>query len=84
MCLGIPAIVTAITDRHLGMAQADCNGIRREINLSLLVLQGQPLEALVGRWVLLHVGFAMALIDAEEAERTLQLLREADDDHYFQ
>lgn len=31
-------------------------------------------EALIGEWVLVHVGFAMSRIDAEEAARTLEAL----------
>jgi hydrogenase expression/formation protein HypC len=34
-----------------------------------------PLDGLVGRWALIHVGFAMSLIDEDEAEKTLQALR---------
>ena len=34
-----------------------------------------PLSDLVGRWALIHVGFAMSLIDEDEAAKTLEALR---------
>ena len=74
MCLGIPGRITAITDAARLMAMAEVSGVRREVNVAC-VAEG-PLEALVGEWVLIHVGFAMARIDADEAARTLEALRE--------
>nr|AAF20000.1 HypC [Cereibacter sphaeroides] len=74
MCLGIPGRIAAITDPARLMALAEVSGVRREVNLAC-VADG-PLEALVGRWALIHVGFAMSLIDKEEAARTLEALRE--------
>ena len=73
MCLGIPGQITAITDAGRHMAIADVSGVRREVSLAPVV-EG-PLEALVGQWVLIHVGFAMAVIDEEEAHETLEALR---------
>jgi hydrogenase expression/formation protein HypC len=80
MCLGIPARIIAIKDAALGSAVAETDGVRREINLAMLVLQDTPLESLIGRWVLLHVGFAMAVIDEQEAMASLALLKEANDE----
>ena len=73
MCLGIPGRIVAVTDEARQMAMADISGVRREVNVACVV-EG-PLEALVGRWALIHVGFAMSLIDEEEAEKTLEALR---------
>ena len=56
------------------MAMADVSGVRREVSVAC-VADG-PLEGLIGEWVLIHVGFAMALIDEHEATRTLDALRE--------
>ncbi len=72
MCLGIPGQIVEITDASRQMALADISGVRREVNVSCIV--GETLEALVGRYALIHVGFAMALIDEEEAARTLEAL----------
>lgn len=74
MCLGIPGRITAITDPARQMAMAEVSGVRREVSVAC-VAEG-PLEALIGEWVLIHVGFAMARIDADEAARTLDALRE--------
>lgn len=88
MCLGIPGKVIEITntEEHLGMV--DVGGILREVNLNCVV-QGQP-ESLVNRWVLIHVGFALCLIDEREARKTLEILDEmenaesrADDNHRY-
>lgn len=73
MCLGIPGQITEITDIAHQMAIADISGVRREVSLAPVV-QG-PIEELVGAWVLVHVGFAMAIIDEDEAQATLEALR---------
>ena len=75
MCLGIPGRITAITDPGRQMAMAEVSGVRREVNVACIVAN-TPLEALVGQWALIHVGFAMALIDEDEAARTLEALRD--------
>jgi hydrogenase expression/formation protein HypC len=73
MCLGIPGQITEITDAARQMAMADVSGVRREV--SLAPVASGPLEDLVGAWVLIHVGFAMAVIDEDEAQETLEALR---------
>ena len=73
MCLGIPGQITAITDETRQMAIADVSGVRREVSLAPVATD--PLEALVGQWVLIHVGFAMAVLDEDEARATLEALR---------
>lgn len=72
MCLGIPGQIVEITDETRMMAMADVSGVRRAV--SVAVVADGPLDGLVGRWVLIHVGFAMALIDEDEAARTLEAL----------
>ncbi|WP_423210335.1 HypC/HybG/HupF family hydrogenase formation chaperone [Paracoccus yeei] len=74
MCLGIPGQITAITDEARLMAMAEVSGVRREVNVAC-VADG-PLDLLVGEWVLIHVGFAMSRIDADEAARTLAALHD--------
>lgn len=51
-------------------ATVDVTGVRRRVNVDLLV--DQPLGE--GDWVLIHVGFAMSKISAEQAEEQLRLL----------
>jgi hydrogenase expression/formation protein HypC len=74
MCLGIPGRITAITDPARLMAMAEVSGVRREVNVACVA--GNDLDALVGQWALIHVGFAMSLIDEDEAAKTLEALRD--------
>lgn len=54
----------------LRMGKVSFAGVVKDISL-----QWVP-EAVVGDYVLVHVGFALNIIDQEEAEKTLELLRE--------
>ncbi|MEI7347016.1 hydrogenase maturation factor HybG [Dickeya chrysanthemi] len=78
MCLGIPGQVVewASTDHQL--AWVDVCGVRREVNVALVLEEGQP-ESLIGQWVLVHVGFAMSRLDEEEARDTLDALRQMEE-----
>ncbi len=75
MCLGIPGRIVAIIDAAEALAMVEVGGVRRPVNVSF-ILDDRPAEACVGEWVLVHVGFAMSRIDADEAARTLALLTE--------
>jgi hydrogenase expression/formation protein HypC len=71
MCLGIPGKVTDTYERHgQTMSKVDFGGVTRETCLDLTP------EAGVGDWVIVHVGFAISVLDEEEAQETLALLRE--------
>lgn len=76
MCLGIPGQVVEIADPDTLTGVVDVSGVRRRVNLACVVDDDHPLEACLGDWVLVHVGFAMARIDAEEAAATLQALED--------
>ena len=76
MCLGIPGRIEAITQPEAKLARVDVLGVKREINVACVVREGEPLDACVGAWVLVHVGFAMNRVDEREARLTLELLRE--------
>ena len=76
MCLGIPGQIVKITDVQRQMALVDVSGVQREVSLECVVGDYHPLTRCVGNWVLVHVGFAMSLINEEEAESTLKVLRE--------
>jgi hydrogenase expression/formation protein HypC len=67
MCLAIPALIKSIEGQN---AVADIEGVTRDISLQLTP------EAKVGDYVLLHTGYAIGIINAEEAEETMKLLRE--------
>jgi len=74
MCLAIPGKLTDIYQKdNLHMAKIDFGGIAREI-----CLEYTP-EAKVGDYALVHVGFAISLMDEEEAQETLRLLQQIAD-----
>lgn len=73
MCLGIPGQIIEITNPERMMGMAEISGVRREV--SLAPIAGDDIDSAVGKWVLIHVGFAMSEIDAEEAAKTLELLQ---------
>ena len=76
MCLGIPGRIVAIIDESDKLALADFGGVRRKVNVICVVDDATALDDLIGRWVLVHVGFAMSLIDEREAQATLAILNE--------
>jgi len=71
MCLAIPGKVLEKQDRNGTLiGRVDFGGITREVQLDFVP------EVEVGEYVIVHVGFALSRLDAEEAERTLEMLRE--------
>ncbi|WFU39746.1 HypC/HybG/HupF family hydrogenase formation chaperone [Bradyrhizobium sp. CB82] len=68
MCLAIPAAVTKILPDEMAVVSID--GVSKEISVALIE------DLAVGDYVIIHVGYALTKIDAEEARRTLDLLRE--------
>jgi hydrogenase expression/formation protein HypC len=75
MCLGIPGEILSIEDDAQGLRQArvQFGGVVREANLNLVP------EAQVGQYVIVHAGFAISVIDAEEAQSVFQLLKEMEE-----
>lgn len=73
MCLGIPGQIVEITDTGRLMAMADISGVKREVSVACIA--SADVQELIGEWALIHVGFAMSLIDADEAAKTLDALR---------
>jgi len=76
MCLGIPGQIVEIVDASKKLAKVEISGVKRQVNIACIVSEEHPVESCVGDWVLVHVGFAMSRIDAEEARKTLELLIE--------
>jgi hydrogenase expression/formation protein HypC len=72
MCLGIPGEVVTLDVDQPGMATVNVGGARRQVNVMLIEEDGVG----PGDWVLIHVGFALAKIDEEEARLTLSHLEE--------
>ena len=86
MCLGIPGKVVAVGDDIHQLAQVDVCGVKRDVNIAL-VCEGDTRD-LLGQWVLVHVGFAMSVLDEQEAQDTLEALKsmgavEADVAHFM-
>lgn len=71
MCLAIPGRILETYDRQgVRMAKVQFGGVTRESCIEYVP------EAEAGSYVLVHVGFALSVIDEEEARRTYQLLEE--------
>ena len=71
MCLAVPGKVLQKENRGGALiGRVDFGGIRRELQLDFVP------EVEVGDYVIVHVGFALSRLDAQEAERTLDLLKE--------
>jgi hydrogenase expression/formation protein HypC len=71
MCLGVPGKIIEIYEQDgLRMAKVDFGGIFREACLDYVP------EANVGDYCVIHVGFAISLLNEEEALETLDLLKQ--------
>lgn len=72
MCLAVPGKITEITegDGVLRTGKASFGGIIRGINLAYTP------QAQVGDFVIVHVGFALSVVDEKEAELVFSYLRE--------
>jgi len=74
MCLGIPGKIIEIYERNdVQMGKIDFGGVIKEICLVY-----EP-EAKIGDYVLVHVGFAISLLEEDEAIETLNLIKEVAD-----
>jgi hydrogenase expression/formation protein HypC len=69
MCLAIPVRVTEVLPHE--MAKVTLDGVSKTISIALVD------DVEVGDYIVLHVGYALAKIDPEEAERTLEMLATA-------
>ena len=68
MCLAIPCRVAELLPGD--QALVEVGGVRKPISLALVE------DVHVGDYVILHVGFALTKLDADEAEKTLALFAE--------
>jgi hydrogenase expression/formation protein HypC len=67
MCLAVPALVKSIDGSE---AEVDMAGVTRKVSVMLTP------EVKVGDYVLLHTGYAISVVDEEEARETLRMFRE--------
>ena len=73
MCLGIPGKVVEIYEANgITMGKVDFGGIVREACLAYLP------DIEVGDYTIIHVGFGISKLNEEEAQETLEMLREMD------
>ena len=73
MCLGVPGkIIEVYDDRGLRMCKIDFGGVVREACIETLP------EAKPGDYTIIHAGFALNLLSEEDAQETLNLLRQLD------
>lgn len=71
MCLGVPGQIIEIYEQNdLRMGKIDFGGVVKEACLAYVP------EAKVGDYTVIHVGFALNLIDEEEARRSYETLME--------
>jgi hydrogenase expression/formation protein HypC len=66
MCLAVPGKILSIEGKD---ADVDFGGITRKVNVSLV-------KADVGEYVIIHAGFAIQVVDREEAEETIKIWEE--------
>ena len=74
MCLAVPGQILSITgdDPITRAGRVSFGGVVKEVSLAYVP------EAAVGNYVIVHAGFALNVIDEEEAQKTLDLLRQID------
>ena len=63
MCLAVPGKITSITGDQ---AEVDFGGTMKSANVSMV-------ECKVGDWAVVHAGFAIEIMDEEDAQETLKL-----------
>jgi len=69
MCLAVPAQLVSCDDQ--GQAVVDLHGNRMSVSVALVP------QARTGDWVLIHAGFAIEMLNTEEAQRRWKLLQDA-------
>jgi hydrogenase expression/formation protein HypC len=74
MCLAIPAQIVDVVDAERRLSRVSVAGVGRTVNMALLDGRDPPVGP--GDWVLIHVGFAISVVDEQEAIATLRLLEQ--------
>ncbi len=75
MCLAIPGKVVSITgeDTITRSGRVDFGGVVREVNLCYVP------EVKLGDYVVVHVGFALSIVDEDEANKVFEYLRQMEE-----
>lgn len=72
MCIGVPGQIHSIDGKQ---AKVEVCGILRDVDLTLVGSSDETDASRLGQWVLVHVGFAMSVINEAEARDTLDALQ---------
>jgi len=72
MCLAVPGRIESISgdDPIVRMAKVSFGGVVKDVSLAYVP------EAVVGDWVIVHVGFALNRLDEDEARKIFEILNE--------
>ena len=73
MCLAVPGRIVGIFEDdppEVRRGKVDFSGVQKEICLAFTP------EAMIGDYVLVHVGFALSVVDEDEAQRIFETLGE--------
>ncbi len=76
MCLAIPGKIISIKDEKdaaFRIGRVSFDGTIQEVNLAMVP------EAVIGDYVLVHVGLALNVVDEEEAKKTLEYFKDMED-----
>lgn len=74
MCLAIPGKILEVNGDK---ANVDFNGVKRDVIIALVK------DAKVGKYVLVHAGYAIELLNEEEAQETLKLWKNIVEEEYL-
>ncbi|HDR2161683.1 TPA: HypC/HybG/HupF family hydrogenase formation chaperone [Enterobacter cancerogenus] len=72
MCIGVPGQIQSIKGNQ---ARVEVCGVLRDVDLTLVGSVDESGAPRIGLWVLVHVGFAMSVINEAEARDTLEALQ---------
>ncbi|MCE9994342.1 HypC/HybG/HupF family hydrogenase formation chaperone [Enterobacter sp.] len=72
MCIGVPGQIQSIEGNQ---ARVEVCGVLRDVDLTLVGSVDESGAPRIGQWVLVHVGFAMSVINEAEARDTLEALQ---------
>jgi len=71
MCLAVPAKIVQLLEEE--KAVVDMDGVRQTISIALVP------EVKLGAFVVVHIGFALSILDEEEARQSLALFEELEE-----
>lgn len=75
MCLAVPGKIISLLDEAplFSTGKIDFSGVTKEVSLAYVP------EAKIGDYVIVHAGFALSIVDEEEAQASLQAFQELSD-----